>query len=196
MLVAVADVSRRRAGLEAVVAGLSNGPMHVVSWHALAQEPGLAAGFDHLVALDPPPGGVADPLLRLGVRAHMAWGPAEAEFALHVWRAELDLRPALADSYRLLRELPADAGPDQLETALQGTGRYPRAPASCARLIGVLSELALIEFTADPPACRVLQAKRTDLEGSGIYRACVERLATIERALAAELPGSAAVRAA
>ena len=55
VLVAVADVPRRRAGLEAVVAGLSDGPMPVVSWAALAARPELARGFEHLVALDPPP---------------------------------------------------------------------------------------------------------------------------------------------
>src|SRR6185503_20026388 len=60
VLVAVADVPRRKAGLEAVVAGLSDGPMRVVSWSCLAQTPGLAAGAGHLVALDPPPRGVRD----------------------------------------------------------------------------------------------------------------------------------------
>ncbi|MCP5996032.1 hypothetical protein NL385_28240, partial [Klebsiella pneumoniae] len=39
VLVAVADVPRRRAGLEAVVAGLADGPMAVVSWAALAADP-------------------------------------------------------------------------------------------------------------------------------------------------------------
>ena len=76
VLVAVADVPRRRAGLEAVVAGLSEGPMPVTSWGALAAHRALAEGFDHLVALDPPPGGIADPLLRIAPRAHLAWGPA------------------------------------------------------------------------------------------------------------------------
>jgi DNA-binding PucR family transcriptional regulator len=43
VLVAVADLPRRRAGLEAVVAGLSEGPMAVTSWAALAADPALAA---------------------------------------------------------------------------------------------------------------------------------------------------------
>ena len=68
VLVAVADVPRRRAGLEAVVAGLAGGPMPVTSWGALAAKPALAEGFDHLVALDPPPGGAADPLLSVPQR--------------------------------------------------------------------------------------------------------------------------------
>src|SRR5204863_6636488 len=53
VLVAVAHVERRREGLERIVAGLAPGGMPVVSWAALAAAPELAAGFDHLVALDP-----------------------------------------------------------------------------------------------------------------------------------------------
>ena len=193
---AVADVERRRQGLEQIVAGLAPDGMAVASWAAIEADPRLASAHDHLVALDPPPGGIGDPLLRQGARAHMAWGPAEAEFALQVWRAELDLRPALTSAYRMLRELPPEAEPDALQAALQGRGRYPRSPLSCARLIEVLTELALVEFTLDPPACRVLDTERADLESATAYRACVERLATIGRALAAELPSAMPARAA
>jgi single-stranded-DNA-specific exonuclease len=196
VLVAVADVERRRRGLEQIVAGLAPDGMAVASWAALEADPRLAGAHDHLVALDPPPGGIADPLMRQSARAHMAWGPAEAEFALQVWRAELDLRPALASAYRSLRELPREADPNALQAALQGDGRYPRSPVSCARLIEVLGELALIEFAADPPACRVLEADRANLDSSPAYRACNERLASIEHALAAELPSPAPAKAA
>ena len=151
MLVAVADVPRRRAGLEAVVAGLSEGPMPVTSWGALAAHPELAEGFDHLVALDPPPGGIGDPLLRSVPRAHLAWGPAEAEFAITAWRAELDLRPQLTEIYRALRELPPDAAAADVETALRGAGRYPRNARACARLARVLAELSLIELDPAGP---------------------------------------------
>jgi single-stranded-DNA-specific exonuclease len=196
VLVAVADVERRRQGLEQIVAGLAPGPMAVTSWAAVATDPELAAGYDHLVALDPPPGGMTDRLLHQGPRAHLAWGPAEAEFALHVWRAELDLRPALACVYRALRGLPPRPSPDVLEAALRGDGRYRRSPEACARLISVLTELALIEFTADPPACRVVDADRANLDSSPTYRASTERLVAIEHALAGELPDRAAARAA
>jgi hypothetical protein len=196
VLVAVADVERRRQGLEQIVAGLAQGGMAVASWGAIAAQPELALAHDHLVALDPPPGGVTDPLLRQPPIAHMAWGPAEAEFAVHVWRAQLDLRPALADAYRALRKLPADAGPDALRQALEGEGRYPREPRTCARLIVVLKELELIEFDAAGPSCTVIETARTDLARSAAYRACVEQLAAIERALAADLPAAAPARAA
>jgi hypothetical protein len=188
VLVAVADVPRRRAGLEAVVAGLSAGPMPVTSWGALAAHAALAAGFDHLVALDPPPGGIADPLLRSVPRAHLAWGPAEAEFALTASRAELDLRPQLTEIYRALRELPADASAADLEAALRGGARYPRNARACARLARVLTELSLIELDTHARTCRVLDSVRSDLELSPTYRASRDELAATERALAPELP--------
>jgi single-stranded-DNA-specific exonuclease len=188
VLVAVADVPRRRAGLEAVVAGLCDGPMPVVSWAALAAQPELAGGFVHLVALDPPPGGIADPLLSTTVRAQLAWGPAEAEFAMAAYRAALDLRPQLSAVYRALRELSPDASPADLEAALRGTGRYPREAILCARLLKVLGELGLIELDLDAPSCRVLEAVHSDLELSPTYRAARDQLEATERALAPDLP--------
>ena len=128
--------------------------------------------------------------------AHLAWSPAEAEFALLVWRAELDLRPLLADAYRALRELGPDADAERLQEALGGSGRYPRTPRCCARLLTVLSELALIEFSLDPPSCRLPESARTELERSAAYRAASERLTAIEGALARELPAVAPARAA
>jgi hypothetical protein len=188
VLVAVADVPRRRAGLEAVVAGLCDGPMPVVSWAALVARPELAGRFEHLVALDPPPGGIADPLLNETPRAHLAWGPAEAEFAAAAYRAALDLRPQLTEAYRALRELPPDASPARLEAALRGAGRYPRAATLCARLLTVLGELGLIELDLEGPTCRVLEAVRADLDLSPTYRAARDQLSAAERALAPELP--------
>jgi single-stranded-DNA-specific exonuclease len=188
VLVAVADVPRRRAGLEAVVAGLADGPMPVISWAALAARPELADGFEHLVALDPPPGGIHDPLLNATPRAHLAWGPAEAEFAIAAYRTALDLRPQLTDVYRALRELPQDAPATRLEAALRGTARYPRTAAVCANLLGVLIELGLIKLDMEGPSCTILEAVRSDLELSPTYRTTRDQLEATERALAAELP--------
>jgi single-stranded-DNA-specific exonuclease len=191
VLVAVADVPRRREGLEAVVAGLAPEGMPVASWLAIEAEPGLATSFDHLLALDPPPGGRADPLLRAGPCTHLAWGPGEAEFALLVWRAELDLRAVLVDTFRALRAIAPGAPPDELERALSGTGRYPRTPEHCAAALRVLTELGVVELSLEPPACRVLPGARAQLEVSPTYRACRRRLDTIEQALAPELPTAA-----
>jgi hypothetical protein len=162
----------------------------VVAWDALAAQPGLAAGFDHLVALDPPPGGMTDPLLGAAPRAHLAWGPAEAEFAIQAYRAALDLRPPLTGLYRALRELPADASPPQLEAALRGGGRYPLEARRCARLIRVLTEVGLVELDLDRRACTVMTGVRADLDGSATFRAARDELARAEHALGAELPAA------
>ena len=196
VLVAVADVPRRRAGLEAVVAGLSIAPMAVVSWAALAARPDLAGEYAHLVALDPPPGGMADPLLSLVPRAHLAWGPAEAEFAIAAYRAALDLRPQLGHLYRALRELPPDAGRPGFEAALHGPGRYPRAAGVCAHLLSVLTELGLIELDLEAPSCRIVDGVRSDLELSPTYRAARAELEATEQALSPELPAAAPAAAA
>jgi hypothetical protein len=192
VLVAVADVSRRRAGLEAVVAALAHHPMPVIAWSALAARPGAAQGYEHLVALDPPPGGIADPLLNVVPRAHLAWGPAEAEFALAAYRAAFDLRPQLTEVYRALRELPADTEPAAaqavFEAALRGTGRYPRPASTCGRLLAVLTELGLIELDLEAPSCRIVEAVQSDLELSSTFRAVQAELQATEQALAAELP--------
>jgi single-stranded-DNA-specific exonuclease len=196
VLVAVADVPRRREGLEAVVAGLAPDGLPVASWARIAADPELVSGFDHLIALDPPPGGVADHVLQAVPRAHLAWGPAEAEFALLVWRTELQLRPALIETYRALRELREPPLPAALEATLRGGGRYPRTPETCARLLLVLAELALLDFDIDSRSCRVLDAPRTELARSRTYRTCQARLTAIERALAGELDRPARARAA
>jgi single-stranded-DNA-specific exonuclease len=186
VLVAVADVERRRTSLEALVAGMAPDlRLRVASWSALAAG---AAAVDHLVALDPPPLGIADSALRLAPAAYAAWGPDEVEFALNVWRAELDLRPALADAFRALRALGPGASGEELEHALRGPGAYPRSPECCARMLRILGELGLVELVLDEPRCVVVEGIRADLELSPSYRAYRERLAGIERALAGELP--------
>ena len=103
-------------------------------------------------------------------------------------RAELDLRPQLAEVYRALRELPPDAAAAELEAALRGSARYPRNARACARLARVLTELNLIELDPDARTCRILDAAQSDLELSPTYRASRDQLSGTERALAAELP--------
>jgi hypothetical protein len=110
-----------------------------------------------------------------------------------VTRANLDLRPSLIGLYRALRERPV-AGAD-LERVLRGDGTHPRTPELAARLVRVLSELGLIAYERDGaghPACRVLEAPRTELEKSAAYRAYAARLAEAERRLAGALPPESA----
>ncbi len=148
-----------------------------------------AGGFDHLVALDPPPLGIADPLLDVTPRAHLAWGPA---------RGGLRDRPSTAPhstcglssprSILALRQLPPNASGAEIETALRGTARYPRGAAACARLLKVLTELGLIEFDVSARAVGISTAS----EATWSSRRPIATLATsstaTERALAPELP--------
>jgi single-stranded-DNA-specific exonuclease len=206
VLVVCADMSRRREGLEKLIAGTTRirgiadsgaagGPLPVCTWSALAADPSIAERFAHVIAVDPPAHGDADVLLGGlpapdgGGFAHLAWGPAEVEFALKVARASLDLRPSLIGLYRALREQPV-AGPD-LERVLRGDGAHPRSPEVAARLVRVLRELGLVAYERDGaghPACRVLDAPATALEKSAAYRAYAARLADAERRLARALP--------
>jgi single-stranded-DNA-specific exonuclease len=187
----VADVPRRRAGLEELVAGLAPRGLPVASWGELATRPELAEPFAHVVALDPPPmRGLTEALPGpAGALAHLAWGPADAQFALSVWRDELDLATALRLVWRALGELPEPGG-HALRAALRGELRHPRSPALCARLVRVLGELSLARYQrlADGgPRCVMLEAERTALESSEAYRAYGARLEASERALAPEL---------
>ena len=179
-LVVCADVARRRTGLETLVAGMAPGRrLDAVSLECLARNPSLVGSYTHLVALDPPLAAGGRELLAAAPPrgfVHLAWGAPEAEFALAVWRAGLDLRPSLIAVYRSLREAGGCRGAD-LERLLRGDGPHPRSSATCARVVRVLSELSLVEVEQGPePLLRVTDSPRTELERSAAYRAYAARL--------------------
>jgi len=194
VLVVCAEPARRAAALESVIGGY--GRVAATSWEAIARHPDIGEGFEHVVALDPPPGDYGEALLAATAgegAAHLAWGPADAQFALAAWCAELDLGIALAGLYRALRD--AADGPEALEAALRGPGPHPRPSSLSGRLVRVLCELGLVEWVAAAdggPACMLLDAPRTSLELSPTVRACRERLATVERRLASAARPAAA----
>jgi single-stranded-DNA-specific exonuclease len=195
VLVVCADVSRRRGALEALVAGITArvksaacGQLALASWDELALEPAIASPYKHVVALDPPvwPGGATLLAAAPGDGfAHLAWGPAEVEFALNVARSTLDMRAELVALYKDLRGAPAYAG-EALEHALRGRAIHPRTPLHAARLVKVLAEVGLVEL-APGPELRLLDAHRTELERSPTYMDALERYAMarayLERAL-------------
>jgi single-stranded-DNA-specific exonuclease len=195
VLVVCADVSRRRDGIETLVAGITArvksadcGALALASWDELTAEPALAVAYAHVVALDPPawPGGESL-LANLPGNgfAHLAWGPAEVDFALSVARRSLDMRAELVALYKELRGKPEYAG-DALEHALRGADRHPRTPQHAARLVRVLSEVGLVEL-APGPELRLLGPHRTELERSPTYMDALERYAMarayLERAI-------------
>lgn len=196
VLIVVADVARRRSTLERLVAGLESGGerLGIASWATLARDPSVAGPFPHLLALDPHPGGDGVEVLARAPAAfesgfaHLGWGRPEADFALAVARAELDLREPLTDLYRSLRGAGSASGPE-LQQLLWGRGRYARSPALCARMLRVLTELGLVaQERAEGGAlsCRVLEAERTALEASATYRTALRRLGEARRYLMSE----------
>jgi len=188
--VIVADVARRRDGLERLVAGMAAPALPVVGWEELSARPDLAADFEHLLVLDPPPVAAAlsalDGAARGGRLAHLAWGDPERDFTLACWRDRLDLRPALVELWRALAAAGELTG-DALEGALRGNGQHPRGGAHCGRLVRVLTELELAVWDRSGAGARLVlgTAERTDLTRSTAYRAYAGRLAEVERHLAA-----------
>ncbi len=162
-------------GLAARVGGFS-----LASHAALARDPGLIDGFTHVVALDPPATADEDARMRAGAHAdapaftHLAWGDAELRFAQQIHESEYGLRAALVPLYRALRASGSAAG-EELERLLRGDGSHGRSAALAGRLVGVLEELGLVSLDRDLPTLRVLDAERTALERSAIFRAASTR---------------------
>ena len=144
----------------------------VTDWHSLAGAPGAAAGFQHLVLVDPATGAGGEAALAATGPgfAHRCWG-GSAELAEMCWDAEWDLRGALADVYRGLGE--DELREDELRKLLVGAARYGRSPEAAARAVRVLRELDLVGGCDDGAAraLRVVSSEQTKLELSGAYRA-------------------------
>jgi single-stranded-DNA-specific exonuclease len=191
VMVVAADVHRRRAALEAVVAGAARGEssLALVGWDDLLAEPGLAAPYTHLVALNPPLVRSDGEALRAapgGGFAHLAWGAAEVDFSLAVARRTLAPRDDLVALYRTLRAGSPFSG-DRLVELLRGDERHPRSARACARLAAIMVEIGVAELDlAAEPTMRVIETARSDLDRSPRYRDGRERLAEAERWLADE----------
>lgn len=202
VVVVVADVERRRQGLERLVAGMARDGLAVAAWDDLAAAPGLIDSFAHAVLLDPPP--VAEGLRLIDgaaagpggpAAAYLAWGEPERAFALACWVDRLDLRPALVELWRTLAGAGALTG-DDLELALRGPGPYLRDGSHCGRLVRVLCELGLANWEGqgpDGPSLAKASAERTDLSRSPAFRAYAARLEQVDAHLSAEEPAAVPV---
>jgi single-stranded-DNA-specific exonuclease len=170
VLVVTAHAPHRARALAARVGGFA-----VASWAALEDDPGLAAPFPHVVAMDPPdrppighPSGPG--------WTHLAWGVPELDFALRIHEWNFALRDPLTDVYRALRAVRAARG-DAGETVLRGTGPQPRSAALAGRLVRVLTELGLADLDRGGPALQVAESpQRTALERSAAFTAYQRRL--------------------
>ena len=109
------------AGQRARALGDRVGGFAVTSWAALEADPDLAAGFTHVVAVDPPPHAQLERAGRAPARRRLdppGLGRARSvELARRVLTWELDLRAPLADLYRGLRPRRRPAAPAAPSTA-------------------------------------------------------------------------------
>jgi single-stranded-DNA-specific exonuclease len=155
------------------------GGFAICSWAALEDAPDLAAGFAHVVAIDPPAHAHQRALLERPsdtAWTHLAWGAAELDFARRIHEWDFALRDPLTELYRHLRRGGEVRG-EAWEAVLKGEGPQPRSPALAGRLVRVLAELDLVELDRDGPALRAVEAPaRTALEASAAYRAYHRRL--------------------
>jgi single-stranded-DNA-specific exonuclease len=155
------------------------GGFAVCSWAALEDDPALADGFAHVVALDPPAHAHLRALLERPsgpAWAHLAWGEPELRFARRIHEWDFALRDPLTELYRCLRREGEVRG-EAYEAVLTGEGPQPRSPALAGRLVRVLAELDLVDLDREGPALRVVEAPaRTALEASAAFRAYHRRL--------------------
>jgi single-stranded-DNA-specific exonuclease len=161
------------------------GGVALADWSRLARDPAFAAGFEHVVLIDPPP----LPSLEQAVDRsgpgflHLAWGPAEVELSLRWWDAEWPSRPVLGAVYRALREAASADGVldgDGLRRVLRGEGGRPRSPEAAARHLRVLQEVGVVAWApgADPAAADaavVVSSTGSDLAQSQAFIAYRER---------------------
>jgi single-stranded-DNA-specific exonuclease len=170
VLAICADVPRRLEGLRARAGGFT-----LAGYAEIERDPSPLGGFGQLVALDPPSGGAAAELLRLGAGVtQLAWGAPELRFAEQMHELEYGLRASLVAFYRALRDRQRAAG-EELERLLRGEGPHGRSAPLAGRLVRVLAELELVSLDRDLPALTIAGAAPTALERSPSFRVYSQR---------------------
>jgi single-stranded-DNA-specific exonuclease len=149
----------------------------LTEWSAFAAAAGPAAGFDHLVAVDPPPSAELALAAELSGPGwlHRAWAREGDDLAERCWSAEWSPRAALAEIYRALGA--AELRGTGLGAALAGSGRFRRRAEIAARCVAVLGELGIAELggSAGDRSLRVVSSRRTELECSATWRVAAAR---------------------
>ena len=172
-------------------AGMGREGLRVADYGDLEREPDLAAGFEHVVLVDPPPSAALERLAALSSRPggylHRVWGEAEWRFALMALGEQIVQRPTLIAAFRDLREAGEASGED-LREALRGDGPRPRGPEAAARCFRVLAELGLLrgEAAGGDGTVGVVSSEGTDLERSASFRAYGARHEEARRYLEAQ----------
>jgi single-stranded-DNA-specific exonuclease len=169
----------------------------LADWSALAAQPTLAAGFAHVVVIDPAPFAHLDELAVAGVGyLHLLWSAGDAELALRSLAEEWPRRDSLGHFYRALRRQAEDEGAlsrAQAHATLSGAGHpYPRSPECAGRRLRVLEELGIVRWDGCGPdrMLGVVSSGATDLERSGAFNAYRRRYQEGERFLSAATQSS------
>jgi single-stranded-DNA-specific exonuclease len=175
-----ARIACERCGGEAVaaLAGRREGGLALTDYVTLSRAPDLAAGFQHVVQVDPPSSaGEAGLAARAATEddpgfLHPLWTEAELALSIAVRAEQLASRPGVAAVFRRLREA-GEASGAALREALAGTGSHPLSPESAARCFRVLAELNLVagEPSGGDGVVGVVSSEGTDLERSAAFRA-------------------------
>ncbi len=152
------------------------GRLALADYPALELAPGIVAGHDHVVLVDPPPFpqlmALASATDAPGRFLHPVWGDAEHAFALTVLDQQLGLRMELRSLFRDLRAAGSVAG-EGLIAALRGSGRHPRSPELAGRCLRVLGELDVVRIDRESGVRRLgaVSSDGTELERSETFRA-------------------------
>jgi single-stranded-DNA-specific exonuclease len=161
----------------------------LIDYAALERLPELAAGFEHVVLVDPPRDELDEMRAGLGGPQgggflHSAWTEAELEFAGQVLAEQWATREGVAAAYRALRQT-GDVKGRRLRGALAGVGAHPLGPEGSARRFRVLRELGLLQGSPEGGAgvVRVVSSVRTDLQRSAAFRAYSARLSEAQQSL-------------
>lgn len=135
----------------------------------------LTSGFDHLVFVDPPfSNAILGRIASLAPDAYVHLLPCddEVQFTRRVLEHEYSLRVPLIKLYKRLdaeKTYPLD---EITMMHLLAGGKYLRQPATVARCLAVLQELALVsvEDNEGKPMMSLRAADRSDLAGSATFR--------------------------
>jgi single-stranded-DNA-specific exonuclease len=191
-------VACHRCGREAIggLARRASGGLALTDYAALAIEPELPAGFDHVVLVDPPPAASAAALAATPNGSasdldrpspgflHLLHTDAERAFSLAVLEVRAPSRQTVAAAFRGLREA-GDVSGAELREALCGAGPHPLCPETAARCLRVLRDLDLArgEPNRGGGVVGVVSSGGTDLERSAAFRAYSEEFSEAQRFL-------------
>jgi single-stranded-DNA-specific exonuclease len=169
-------------------AGMAREGVRLADYLELERDPGLAAGFAHVVLVDPPPlpqlALLASRAAEDGGHLHRVWGEAEWRFSLSAISEQLAQRPTLIAAFRDLRQAGTASG-EELRDALLGSGPHPRRAETAARCFRVLAELDLVQGAPESGdgEVGVVSSEGTDLERSASFRAYSARYQEAKRFL-------------